>query len=265
MIKVKDHITSLKNPRIQNLVRLEKASERREQGVFIIEGLKEIERAKNAGYLVTSMFFCPDLISFDKAGAFTSSQTEVFSVSRGVFDKISYRGNSGGVLVVSKPKSHTLKDIQLSPNPLIVVLESVEKPGNLGAVLRTCDAAAADALIVCDTQTDLYNPNVIRSGLGCLFTVPVAVGSTDEVIAWLKSHEITIFCTGLKASVPYNKVNFVQPSAIVLGTEATGLTQKWLKASNQNIIIPMSGQADSLNVSVSAAIVIFEARRQRGF
>lgn len=264
-MKIKDHITSVKNPRIQKLVRLEKPRERKEQGVFIIEGLKEIEKAKKSGYLVDTMFFCPELSTLEQAGAFSGSETEVFSVSREVFAKISYRENSGGILVLSKPKSHTLQDIHPGSNPLIVVLESVEKPGNLGAILRTSDAAGLDALIVCDTQTDLYNPNVIRSGLGCLFTVPVALGSTEEVITWLRDREIAIFCTELNASAPYHQMDFRPPSAIVMGSEASGLTQKWLDESDQNIIIPMCGQADSLNVSVSAAIVIFEAKRQRGF
>jgi len=265
MIKIKDHITSTKNKRIQNLVRLEKPRERKEQGVFSIEGLKEIGKAYKAGYSVDALFFCPDVISIDQVETFTNRETEVFSVTKEVFAKITYRENSGGMVVVSKPKSHSLQNIHLHENPLIIVLESVEKPGNLGAILRTADAAGVDGLIICDTQTDLYNPNVIRSGLGCLFTVPVATGTTEEVVQWLKDHGISIFCTGLNASVPYHTIDFTLPAAIVMGTESTGLTQQWLKASDQNIIIPMCGMADSLNVSVSAAIVIFEAKRQRGF
>lgn len=265
MIKPKDHITSTKNPRIQNLVKLDKPRLRKEQGVFVIEGLKEIEKAFVTGYQMVTMFFCSEIISFSYVEKYAGDSTEIFSVSRDVFAKITYREDSGGLVVLSKPKSHSLQNIHLHENPLIIVLESVEKPGNLGAILRTADAAGVDALIICDTQTDLYNPNVIRSGLGCLFTVPVATGSTEEVIQWLKDHGISIFCTGLNASVPYHTIDFTLPAAIVMGTESTGLTQKWLNASDQNIIIPMSGMADSLNVSVSAAIVIFEAKRQRGF
>lgn len=265
MVKIRDHITSTKNHRIQNLIRLEKPRERKEQGVFAIEGLKETGKAYKAGYSVDALFFCPDVISIDQVETFTNRETEVFSVTKEVFAKITYRENSGGIVVLSKQKSHALQDIYFTKNPLFVVLESVEKPGNLGAILRTADAAGVDALIICDTQTDLYNPNVIRSGLGCLFTVPVALGSTEEVIAWLRDREIAIFCTELNASAPYHQMDFRPPCAIVMGSEATGLTQKWLIESDQNIIIPMCGQADSLNVSVSAAIVIFEAKRQRGF
>lgn len=265
MIKPKDHITSTKNARIQHLVKLGKPRLRKEQGVFVIEGRKEIEKAFMAGYQMVTVFYCPDLINLQEVEKYTGQAGEVFSVSREVFAKISYRDESGGLVVISKPKSHQLHDIHLHENPLIIVLESVEKPGNLGAILRTADAAGVDALIVCDTQTDLYNPNVIRSGLGCLFTVPVATGTSDEVIGWLRDNRIAIFCTELNASLPYHTVDFGQPSAIVMGTESTGLTQKWLQASDQNIIIPMSGVADSLNVSVSAAVVVFEALRQRGF
>ena len=265
MIEPKDHITSTKNARIQNLVRLDKPRARKEQGVFIIEGRKEIEKAFAAGYQMITVFFCPDLITLREVEKYTGQPGEVFSVSREVFAKISYRDESGGMVVISKPKDHCLQNIHLQENPLIIVLESVEKPGNLGAILRTADAAGVDALVVCDTQTDLYNPNVIRSGLGCLFTVPVATGTSEEVIAWLKEKQVSIFCTELNASLPYHTVDFRPPAAIVLGTESTGLTQKWLHVSDQNIIIPMSGMADSLNVSVSAAIVVFEAKRQRGF
>ena len=155
--------------------------------------------------------------------------------------------------------------MQLNKNPLLLILESVEKPGNLGAILRTADAAGVDAVIVCDQQTDLYNSNVIRSSLGCIFTIPVFVGSSAEVIDLLKANEIKIYCTSLLASVPYYTIDFTISAAIIMGAEATGLTPIWLDHSDQNIVIPMRGNVDSLNVSTSAAIVIFEAMKQRRF
>jgi TrmH family RNA methyltransferase len=153
--------------------------------------------------------------------------------------------------------------LKLSASPLILVLESVEKPGNLGAILRTADAAGVDAVIVCDPQTDFYNPNVIRSSVGCAFTVPVAVSTTDEAIAWLRKNRVRMLATHLEASQPYDQSDLTRPTAIVMGTESTGLSDKWVKAADARIIIPMHGKVDSMNVSVSAAVVVFEAIRQR--
>ena len=184
-------------------------------------------------------------------------------VSKEVFDKIAVRENSGGVIVVAEMKAHRLEDLKLSENPLILVLESVEKPGNLGALLRTADAAGVDAVIICDPQTDFYNPNVIRSSIGCVFTQPVASSTSVEAIDWLKRHHIKIFCAYLQSSQPYHQIDFKQRSAIVMGTESTGLTEEWVKSSDSNIIIPMFGKIDSMNVSTSAAVLVFEAVRQR--
>jgi len=166
-------------------------------------------------------------------------------------------------VAVSFPPENSLEKIKLSQNPLIIVLEAVEKPGNLGAILRTADAAGADAILVCDPLTDIFNPNTIRSSLGCVFSVPVVACSSHEAIHWLKSKSIQIFTTYLEASINYLDANYTQPTAIVSGTESTGLSQQWINAADQNLIIPMLGIADSLNVSVSTAIVLFEALRQR--
>jgi TrmH family RNA methyltransferase len=186
-------------------------------------------------------------------------------VSKEVFYKIAIRESTGGILAVAEQKTHRLDGIQLSKNPLILILEGVEKPGNLGAVLRTADAAAVDAVIICDPQTDFYNPNVIRSSVGCVFTNQLAAASSDETIEWLKKNNISIYCTYLKASKPYHQTDFTQPSAIVMGTEATGLSDVWVKNSKANIIIPMLGKIDSMNVSNAAAVVVYEAMRQREF
>ena len=260
------HITSLKNPKIKNLIRFQKPRVRHDEGLFVIEGTKEIERAYDAGYRFVSLFWYPGMLSEEKMKNYASEQTGIIEISREIFEKVTYRGNTGGLLVVAEQKSHINPDkLNFKSEPLIVVLESVEKPGNLGAILRTADAAGVDAVIVCDQQTDIYNPNVIRSSIGCLFTVSVFQASSEYVISFLKSNGINIYCAALTASVPYHTINYKHGSAIVLGTEATGLTQKWLAASTQNIIIPMQGIADSLNVSTSAAITLFEAKRQRGF
>jgi TrmH family RNA methyltransferase len=266
MFTINDHITSNQNPRIRNFQHLLKARERRHQGVFVLEGILEIGKAAAAGYHFKSVFFCPDIISAKAVEELIDeNHQEVFSVSTEIFEKIAYRENSGGIVILAESQEHKLENLKLKEQPLLIVLEAVEKPGNLGAILRTADAAAVDAVIICDPQTDLYNPNVVRSSIGCLFSVPVAVAGSAEVINWLGMKKISIYCTALTASVPYHTINFKMSSAIVLGTEATGITKTWLDASDNNIIIPMLGQADSLNVSTAAAIVVFEARRQRGF
>jgi TrmH family RNA methyltransferase len=264
MLKIKDHLTSTKNPKINSIRILQKPRERRAQKLMVMEGPKEIERARIKGYRFRSVYFVPEMINQRTVHSIIDQETEVYSITRDLFEKLSYRGNTFGALVVAEQKKHDLQSLQLQKNPLVLVIEAVEKPGNLGAILRTADAAGVDAVIVCDAQTDIYNPNVIRSSVGCLFTVPVAVAGSEDVISFLKNKGIQIFCTALTASEPYTEIDFSKPSAIVMGTEATGLSKQWLQSSDQNIIIPMAGIADSLNVSTSAAIVTFEAVRQRG-
>lgn len=258
-------ITSTQNPKIKNLLALEKPRERRKQCLFVIEGKKEIGMALEAGYKIGNLFFCEELISKRELEALGTSDKLLIPVSKEVFDKIAVRENSGGVLAVAEQKTHRLEEITLSANPLVLILESVEKPGNLGALLRTADAAGVDAVIICDTQTDFYNPNVIRSSIGCIFTTRTASASSEDTIAWLRKRNISIYCTYLKASQPYHTIDFRKPAAIVMGTESTGLSDTWVRASDANIIIPMQGIIDSMNVSTAAAVVVFEARRQRGF
>jgi TrmH family RNA methyltransferase len=258
-------ITSTQNPKVKSLLALEKPRERRKQGLFIIEGKKEIKMALEAGYKIGNLFFCEDIIPATELESLGADDKLIIPVSRDVFDKIAVRENSGGVLAVAEQKVHLLKQIRLSENPLLLILEGVEKPGNLGAILRTADAAGVDAVVICDPQTDFYNPNVIRSSIGCIFTKQVASATSEETIAWLKDEKISIHCTYLKASRPYHETDFTKPSAIVMGTEATGLSDLWVKNSSSNIIIPMMGRIDSMNVSTAAAVVVFEAKRQRGF
>ena len=258
-------ITSTQNPKIKSLLSLEKPRERRKQQLFIIEGKKEIQLALEAGYRIGNLFFCDELISNDELQSFGLDDKLVIPVSKEVFDKIAVRENSGGVIAVAEMKIHSLEQISLGGNPLVLVLESVEKPGNLGAILRTADAAGIDAVIICDPQTDFYNPNVVRSSLGCVFTKQIASSTSEETVEWLKKNNITIYCTYLEASSRYDKTDFTKPCAIVMGTEATGLSKIWIENSATNIIIPMQGKIDSINVSTATAVVVFEAKRQRGF
>ncbi len=258
-------ITSTQNPKVKSLLALEKPRERRKQQLFIVEGKKEISLALKAGYSIGNLFYCVDIVPETDLAALGVADKLLLPVSQEVFDKIAVREGSGGVIAVAQMKTNRLDDLALGKNPLVVVLESVEKPGNLGAILRTADAAGVDAVIVCDPQTDFYNPNVVRSSLGCVFTQPIASATTDETIAWLRKLGINLYCTYLKASKPYHEIDYRGPSAIVMGTEATGLSDTWVKQSNANIIIPMQGTIDSMNVSTATAVVVFEACRQRGF
>lgn len=258
-------ITSTQNPKVKSLLALEKPRERRKQQLFVIEGKKEIGLAQEAGYKIGNIFFCDEIISAEEVGKLFRDDKLLIPVSKDVFDKLAVRENSGGMIAVAEQKLHILDRITLSNNPLVLVLESVEKPGNLGAILRTADASGVDAVIICDPQTDFYNPNVIRSSIGCIFTKQVAAATSEETINWLKKNNIRIYCTYLKASKLYHLTDYTQPSAIVMGTEATGLSDTWVKNSDANIIIPMQGKIDSMNVSTAAAVVVFEAKRQRGF
>jgi RNA methyltransferase, TrmH family len=258
-------ITSIQNPKIKNVLALEKPRERRKQCLFVIEGKKEIKMALDAGYKIGNLFFCDELVAPDELKALGADDKLLIPVSKDVFDKVAVRENSGGVLAVAEQKTHRLDSLLLKSNPLLLVLESVEKPGNLGAILRTADAAGVDAVIISDPQTDFYNPNVIRSSIGCVFTVPIASATSAETISWLKKNNISIYCTYLKAAKAYHEVDFKKGCSIVMGTEATGLSDTWVENATANIIIPMQGIIDSMNVSTAAAVVVFEARRQRGF
>ncbi len=260
-------ITSRQNQRIKHLLRLQKRQTRAEEGLFVIEGLKEIEKAVHAGYELVSVYYCAKIITFLelKKLIVKTSDDITFEVSADVYEKIAYRENSGGAIAVAKEKEHKLGTLTSKANPIYLIIEGVEKPGNLGAIYRTADAAGVDAIIVCDPKVDLYNPNVVRASLGCVFTVPTAISDNAKTISWLKDRNVQILSTYLKAAIPYHTADYTIPSAIIMGTEATGISMDWIEASHANIIIPMKGMADSLNVSVSTAIVVFEAMRQRDF
>ncbi len=251
-------ITSVQNPRVKAVVALQqKSAERRRTGMFVVEGKRELEHCVETGLEVEEIFVCREI-----AGEM-EEQANMWEVTKEVYEKMAYRGSTEGVMAVVKSKERRLEDLQLSENPLIVVVERVEKPGNLGAILRSADAAGADAVVVCDALTDLWNPNLIRSSIGAVFTVPCVVCSSEECIAYLKGHGIQILTAQLQDSRLYYDTDMKRGTAIVMGTESTGLTEVWRQAADAHIRIPMLGQLDSLNVSVSAAILLFEAVRQR--
>lgn len=256
-------ITSTQNNRIKRLALLgQKSSERRASGLFVVEGVREIEHCIETGYEVDTIFYCPSIIGSETLPPNVKAD-HCYAVSAQVYDKVAYRGGTEGMIAQVRTRNNRLDDLKLSASPLIVVLESVEKPGNLGAILRSADAAKADAVVVCDPLTDLYNPNLIRSSLGGIFSVPCVACSSEECIKYLKAHGIQILTAQLQDSELYYDTDMKRPTAIVMGTESTGLTQQWRTAADAHIRIPMLGQLDSLNVSVSTAILLFEAVRQR--
>ena len=275
-----ESITSAQNPKIKNLLLLqEKSKARREQGLFVVEGRRELEHCLEAGFQVRTLFICPELAgnealsgAFARIGSRSDAEERVSSpaqhpliieIPESLYRKVAYRESTEGIIAEVECKERRLEDLELSERPLVMVLESVEKPGNLGAVLRSADAARADAVIVCDPLTDLYNPNLIRASLGGIFTVPTVAASSEEAIAWLKARGIRILTAQLQDSSWYYDIDMTVGTALVMGTESTGLTDIWRRAADAHIRIPMLGRLDSLNVSVSAAILLFEAVRQR--
>ena len=274
-------ITSAQNPKIKQLLALqEKARLRRETGIFVVEGRRELQHCIDAGFEIDTLFICHDILSgvnsdpVDPAGAcrprrgsgrvgLALKETKIFEISQEAYQKVAYREGTEGVIAEVRARERRLEDLELKENPLVVVLESVEKPGNLGAVLRSADAAGADAVLICDPLTDLYNPNLIRASIGAVFTGPCVACSSAEAISWLKAHGIQILTAQLQDSGWYYDTDMKRGTAIVIGTEATGLTQAWRDAADAHIRIPMLGALDSLNASVSAAILLFEAVRQR--
>ena len=253
-------ITSLKNPKIKDLLSLsEKSRERRERGLFVVEGQREVARALAAGYEAETLFVCEAYLSEPLAVA----PDIVFPVSKEVYERIAYRGGTEGVVAVLRTRNQSLEALSLRENPLILVLESVEKPGNIGEVLRSADAAGVDAVLVCDPLTDLYNPNLIRASLGALFSVPTLCCTSQEAATWLKRHGIAILTAQLQDSELYYDTDMTRGTALVMGTEDRGLSPFWREQADAHIRIPMAGMMDSLNVSVSAAILCFEAVRQR--
>lgn len=261
---VDNFITSIHNQKIKQLLLLQKSSERRSKGLFVVEGQREVKHCLDAGFEFESLFYCSELNG--NAQVFSDFKiVPSYKVAPNVYSKIAYRDSTEGVIAVVKSKHLTLDAIAAKGNPLIIVLETVEKPGNLGAILRSADAAGVDAVIVCDSLTDIYNPNLIRSSIGAIFTVPCVTCDSQDCIAWLKTNNIQILTAQLQDSELYYNFPMTSGTAIVMGTEATGLTQQWRDAADAHVRIPMLGKLDSLNVSVSAAILMYEAVRQRAY
>ena len=238
-----------------------------EQG-FLIEGLRETAIAIAGGYEISELYFVERLVSEQEISELLKDQSSSCSLtmlSEAVYSKLAYRDSTEGVLAFAKAKTQQLEDLVLPDNPLILIAEAPEKPGNIGALLRTADAANIDAVIIANPKTDLYNPNIIRSSVGCVFTNQIGSAPTEAVIDFLKERNINIYSAILQEAAYYNEQDYTKATAIVVGTEATGLSEAWRTASTQNIIIPMQGVIDSMNVSVAAGILVFEAKRQRGF
>jgi TrmH family RNA methyltransferase len=259
-------ISSLSNPKIKTLIKLEKSGHRAEMGLFTVEGKKEILLCAEAGYEITELFYCSEIAndsSLLENPLF--KHTQLIEITQPVFEKIAYRESRDGYFAVAKSNYKRLDQIELSKTPLIIILEAVEKPGNLGAILRSADAARVDAVIVCDKKTDIFNPNAIRSSLGCIFTNQVVSCNNEECLAWLKENGIHTYAAALTATEFYHEQDYKKSTALVFGTEADGLSDFWLRKADKQIKIPMRGKIDSLNVSGSCAIMMFEVGRQRGF
>ena len=263
-------IDSPKNPQVREITLIkEKSRWRRKSGQFVVEGRREVEMALKGGFILTQIFFFADIINeneiLDLLNTYNSS-AEVIEVSKEVYKRIAYREKTEGIVALGQSKKHLLEELEFrNKNPLILIAESIEKPGNVGALLRTADAASLDAVIIANPLTDLYNPNILRSSLGCLFTVPIAQANNQAVMDFLRTNQITSFCAELTADKSYCEMDYESASAIVVGPESSGLSKDWLEFADHCVIIPMQGEIDSMNVSVSAAIIIFEALRQRTF
>lgn len=261
------YISSLQNPLVRLCRSLGSAKERKESGLFLIEGLREVRHAQEGGYSFESLLFPASRMTEKEIIDFLDNTKiqadEYFLLDDKSFGRLAYREDTKNVLAIAHARNLHPDHLILPENPLILVMENIEKPGNIGAVLRTCDAAGVDAVLIAGNQTDLYNPNVIRASLGTVFTNRIGVCETRTAIDFLSSKGIEIFITTPAADKPYASASYRLPSAIVMGSEAYGVSDKWLKTNFHQILIPMYGKADSLNISVSAAIVLYEAVRQR--
>jgi len=261
-------INSPANQKIKDLVRLRKAADRKEKGVIIIDGWRESEAAAVAGWEMQEIFFSPDLpqgpAALKLAQAHGLDDDSINQLSLIAFEKAGYKENPDGCLSVFAAREQGLENFSPSANPFLVILESVEKPGNLGAIIRTARAAGVEAIIINDQQTDIFNPNVIRASEGLIFSLPIIIASTKETQEWLEKHQIASLAAVTSAKKIYSQEDLSGPLALVFGSEADGLSQAWIKQASKKVRIPMLSGIDSLNVSVSAAIMIYEARRQRG-
>lgn len=264
-------LTSSQNPRVKELVHLRDRRTRDKKEVFLVEGYRELLRATDAQWPIKEVYFCRELFLGSNEDALLArlkiKGAQLFSCSETVFHKIAYRDRPDGLIGIAQQQHLNLnylnEKLLKKPSPLLVVAEAIEKPGNLGTILRTADATAADGLIVCDRCTDIYNPNVVRASVGTLFTVPVLETSSQDVLQWLKQKNISILAATPSAQQEYTDVDMLGPLAIVVGTEQLGLSSMWLENADIQVRIPMCGIADSLNVAMATALLLYEALRQR--
>lgn len=262
-----EEIKSLQNPRVKLVVKLRNGRQRQRQGLFLIDGAREMLRAIDAGIELAEVFICPPLChsqeSLEVLQRLNTAATRKTLVSAAVMQKLCFGDRVDGVVGMAVTPQRSLDELRLPANALIAVLESVEKPGNVGAVLRSADAAGINALVASDSGTDLYNPNTIRASLGTIFTLPICAASSTETLSWLRRQNVPIYTTRLDGELLYTDVNLRGPAAIVLGSEAAGLSEVWQAPDIVSIKLPMRGVADSLNVSATAAVLFYEALRQR--
>jgi TrmH family RNA methyltransferase len=259
-------ITSVHNPRVKQMIRLRDHRQRRKEQLILIDGTREMARAIQAGVAIHEIFVCPELCHGEEARRLLEilpGGAQRFEVTAAVFVKLAFGQRTEGVVGVAGARRRLLEDLVLPVNPLVAVLEGVEKPGNIGAVLRSADGAGLSALVVADARTDLYNPNVIRASLGTVFSLAIATAASDDVLAWLRSRHFQILAARVGGAVSYTEVDYRRPTALVLGSEAEGLTPLWSGSDIRAIRLPMLGVADSLNVSAAAAVLFYEALRQR--
>jgi TrmH family RNA methyltransferase len=263
-----EKITSLQNPRVKQLVKLRDRRPRDEAGVFLVEGYREIRRALEKSVALTELYFSPEWFLGENEPALIEQAqvagAQVFELTKETFAKVAYRERPDGLLAVAPQWRRTLEELALPADPFLLVVEAIEKPGNLGTILRSADAAGCDAVIVCDPVTDIFNPNVVRASTGVLFSVPLVVTESAQVQAWLKARKIRTIATTPAAETLYTAANLRGPLAVVMGSEQYGLSEFWLKNADLPVRIPMAGQADSLNVAMATIIALFEAVRQRG-
>jgi len=261
-------ITSLQNSKIKEAVRLRDRKPRDEADRFLIEGYRELKRAVDAGFKIETLFFCPDFfLGSNERALIEKAGGEAVECSKEVFQKLSYRDRPDGLMAIAPQMHKTIKDLEAllskKKNPFLIVAEGIEKPGNLGTILRSADAAGVDAVIVCDPTTDIHNPNVVRSSVGTLFTVPVFELDGAEALRFLKEKKIAIAATTPSAKIEFTEADFKVPVAIAVGTEQYGLSEVWMKQADIQVLIPMFGVADSLNVASATTLVLYEVVRQR--
>ncbi len=258
-----ENITSLQNPRIKQLVKLRDRKTRDKTGYTLIDGLRELMLAVSSKQEIKEIFICSPLLDEKSYRIIKKQKVSVFEVPKKVFDKISYGDRQEGLLAVCQPKQSSITNLTLPKNPLCVVIEHLEKPGNLGAILRTCDGAGVDAVFACESLTDLYNPNVIRASLGTVFSVNTVVCTNEEAYGYFQDHNITSCATAPQAVTLYSQAPFKKGIAIILGSEHKGLSEFWKAKADLSVGIPMRGKIDSLNVSTTSAVLLYEALRQR--